>query len=66
MDLDAILRRIDEEIDKLQRVRALLIGHTVPLKRGLPVTSGRRKVSAEGRARMAAAQKARWAKARAS
>jgi hypothetical protein len=66
MDLDAILRSIDEEIDKLQRVRALLIGHTVPLKRGLPVTSGRRKVSAEGRARMAAAQKARWAKARAS
>jgi hypothetical protein len=64
MDLDAIMQSIDEEIDRLERARALLTGQTSPLKRGLPVTPGRRKVSAAGRARMAAAQKARWARAK--
>ena len=59
MDLDAILQSLDEEIDILRQVRALLTDDTAPLK---PVTPGRRKVSAAGRARMAAAQKARWAK----
>ena len=37
-------------------LRALLAGHTAPLKRGRRST-----MSAEGRARIAAAQKARWA-----
>jgi hypothetical protein len=60
MDLDAILQHIDEEIHRLQRVRALLTDQTAPLKRGFPPR--RRKVSAEARARMAAAQKTRWAK----
>jgi hypothetical protein len=36
MHLDAIIQSIDEEIDRLQRVRALLTGHTAPLKRGFP------------------------------
>jgi hypothetical protein len=33
-----IVRWIDEEIDRLQRARALLTGHTPPLKRGIPHT----------------------------
>jgi hypothetical protein len=49
MDLDAIVQSIDEEIDRLQRVRALLTGHTVPLKRGMPSEQGG-GMSAEGRA----------------
>jgi hypothetical protein len=60
MNLDTIVQWLDEEIDRLQRVRALLTGQTAPLKRGLP----RKKVSAVSRARMAEAQTARWAKAR--
>jgi hypothetical protein len=54
-----ISRAIDAEINRLQQARALLTDQTVPLKRDVPSSSGRRKVSAEGRARMAAAQKAR-------
>jgi hypothetical protein len=63
MDLDAIVQTIDEEIDRLQRLRALLTDHTAPLKRGMP-TRKRGTMSAEGRARIAAAQKKRWAKAK--
>jgi hypothetical protein len=63
MDLDAIVQSIDEEIDRLQRLRALLIGHTAPLKRGMPAQE-RKPVSAESRGRMAAAQKAGRAKER--
>jgi hypothetical protein len=33
-----IVQWIDEETEKLQRARALLTGHTPPLKRGLPHT----------------------------
>jgi hypothetical protein len=31
---DAIVRSIDEEIERLQRARALVTGHTAPLNRG--------------------------------
>ena len=55
----AVAQTIDAEINRLQQARALLTDQTVPLKRDVPSSSGRRKVSAEGRARMAAAQKAR-------
>ena len=70
MDLDAIVQSIDAEISRLERVRALLTGHTAPLKRGFPRSERaapvrkRKPMSAEGRARIAAAQKARWAKER--
>jgi hypothetical protein len=59
MDLDAIVQSLDAEISRLEKVRALLIGHTAPLK-----VSERRTMSAEGRARIAAGQKKRWAKAK--
>jgi hypothetical protein len=62
MDLDVILQSLDEEIDGLQRARALLTGQTAQLKRS--ENPKRRNISAESRARMAAAQKARWAKAK--
>jgi hypothetical protein len=61
MDLDAIVQDIDAEISRLEKVRALLTGHTTPLKRGMPPKK-RSTMSAEGRAIIAAAQKKRWAK----
>jgi hypothetical protein len=61
MDLDAIVESIDAEISRMEKARALLTGHTAPLKRGFPPTK-RRTMSAEGRARIAAAQRKRWAK----
>jgi hypothetical protein len=72
MDTAEILQTIDAEIARLEQVRALLNGHTAPVKRGRPIGSNattttkapRRKMSAEGRARIVAAQKARWAKAK--
>lgn len=62
-----ILKRIDEEIARLQQARTLLAGGaatTSPIvtpKRGV---RKRRKLSAEARRKIAEAQKRRWAKAR--
>jgi hypothetical protein len=38
MELEAIVRDNDAEISRLEKVRALLTGHTAPLKRGMPPT----------------------------
>jgi hypothetical protein len=75
VNLESILAEIDSEIRRLEGARALLI--EVPIKRGpgRPKSTAkpsadrprkRRRMSAEGRARIAAAQKARWAKTRKS
>jgi len=56
MNTDEIMQTIDAEISRLEKVRSLLAGHTAPLKRGKRST-----MSAEGRARIAAAQRKRWA-----
>jgi hypothetical protein len=76
MDNIAILTMIDLEIAKLNSVRALLMEVESGTKRGrgrpkkeILVASAakpqkRRKLSAEARAKIAAAQKARWAKQR--
>jgi hypothetical protein len=61
MDLNEIVQAINAEIIRLEQVRALLTNHTASLKRAAPGRK-RSKMSAEGRARIAAAQKARWAK----
>lgn len=61
MNIDAVVQSIDEEIDRLSKVRSLLSGHIAPLNRGLPAPK-RGTMSPEGRARVAAAQRARWAK----
>ena len=63
MNLEAIVQSIHEEIERLQRARSLLTGNTAPAKREAPLPKSSR-MSPEGRARVAAAQKARWAKAR--
>jgi hypothetical protein len=61
MNLPTIVEEIDAEIHRLEVVRALLTGKTAPLKRGAPRRAPR-EVSSESRARMAEAQKKRWAK----
>ena len=59
--MDRIIQEIDAELARLRMARALLGGETNSHKLAKP---GRRKMSADGRARIAAAQKARWAKGR--
>ena len=69
MNTDEILAAIDAEISKLKQARALLAGVTpvkVPAaakkaKVAAKAPGKRRKMSAETRAKMAAAQKKRWA-----
>jgi hypothetical protein len=70
MDTALIIQFIDAEIARLEQAKAVLNGRNTPARRGRPIGSGatpaakpvRRKMSAEGRARIVAAQKARWAK----
>jgi hypothetical protein len=67
MDLDPIVRSLDAAIRGLEKIRALLTGHAAPLKRGMRSSEPARKRSTkrtEGRARIAAAQKKRWSKAK--
>ena len=63
MDLDAIVQTLDVEIGRLEKARALLTDHTAPRQRRVSI-GGRRMMSAEGRAAIAAAQRKRWAKAK--
>jgi hypothetical protein len=66
MDTKALVAEIDAEIDRLQTAKALLTGQTTSPRRGRPPATkpktGRRTMSPEGRARIVAAQKLRWAK----
>jgi hypothetical protein len=70
MDTTPIIQFIEAQIARLEQAKAVLNGRTTPVKRGRPFGSKapptakpvRRKMSAEGRARIVAAQKARWAK----
>jgi hypothetical protein len=75
MNTTEILSAIDAEISKLQQARSILGTYTEPsaLKRGpgrpkktaTPVAAvSKRVMSAEGKARIAAAQKKRWAAAK--
>lgn len=76
MDTTEILAQIDSEISRLQQAKSLLSGTTTTTrkKRGrnkvriavVPVIAKKRTMSPEGRARIAAAQKKRWAKAKKS
>ena len=56
-DLGAVLATLKKERDKLNRAIAALSGSTSSSRGG-----GRRKLSAAARERIAAAQRARWAK----
>jgi hypothetical protein len=70
MQTNDIIAEIDAEISRLQQAKALLSGTTVKRDPGKPVTNGaskpavKRVLSPEARAKIAAAQKKRWAKAR--
>jgi hypothetical protein len=72
MNTKEILTHIDFEIARLQQAKALLIGEPARRKSGRPFSKPatrassvkKRTMSAEGRARIAAAQRARWAKAK--
>jgi hypothetical protein len=72
MQTKDLLKAIDEEIVKLEQARALLMSSTdsepAAKRRGRPKGSvnraaktTKRTMSAEGKARIAAAQKKRWA-----
>jgi hypothetical protein len=68
MSMENIVQQLDKEIADLTRARALLLNLSGKSS-GSNSTSGgtgKRIISASARRRMAAAQKARWAKYRAS
>jgi hypothetical protein len=67
MDTNQIIEAIDAEIARLEEAKHLLGITAVPAKTARKTApakkaAGKRTMSAEGRARIAAAQKARWAK----
>ncbi len=72
MDTKEIIAQLDTEIARLQEVKSILSGTTTTkAKRGRPnkasvaviaPVAAKRILSSEARARIAAAQKARWAK----
>ncbi len=65
MDVTALIAGIDEEIGILTRARSILADGAHPVARTLVVRK-RRPLSAEARARIAAAQRKRWAKQKAA
>jgi hypothetical protein len=60
MDTAHLISEIDSEISRLQQVRALLSGRDSTIQPKL--ARKKRTLSPEARARIAAAQKRRWAK----
>ena len=75
MDTASIIQEIDSEISRLEQARAILVGTAVKRSAGRPKRTQpvlktvsakptKRVLSAEARARIAAAQKLRWAKSR--
>jgi hypothetical protein len=77
MNTEEIIEQIDAEISKLQQAKGLLLDTDSPIKRSpgrpkkkarvariLAVKPAKHGLSPEGRARLVAAVKARWAKAK--
>jgi hypothetical protein len=63
MEMKGILAAIDADIQKLEQVRAILTGKDGHHESKIPAAGRmKRRLSPEARARIAAAQKARWAK----
>lgn len=66
-NVPAILKQIDAELSALLKARAILTDSKAPGKRGRPKGSAvaksakKRTMSPEGRARVAEAQRRRWA-----
>jgi hypothetical protein len=67
LSIESITQEVKEEISKLTQVLHLLGGTGAkPAKSKAQPKAPRRKMSAAGRKRIAAAQRARWAKIRAA
>ena len=66
MTIDTILASIDAEISQLKQARALLSGDGAKTTATAAPLRKRRKMSAAARKRIADAQKARWAKQKAT
>jgi len=66
METTQILAAIDAEIQRLQQAKVILSGSTkgAPKRVAASRAPKKRYLSPEARARIAAAQKARWAKAK--
>jgi hypothetical protein len=73
VEVSRIIAEIDSQISKLQQARALLSGSTNVTKgpgrpkgskNAKPVVASKRKLSPEGRKRIAEAMKRRWAERR--
>ena len=63
MEMKGILAEIDTEIRRLEQARAILAGNDGHVANKVSATGRKkRRLSPEARARIAAAQKARWAK----
>jgi hypothetical protein len=66
LSIENIIQEVRAEIGRLQQVLTLLgAGNTSSVSSTKGATKTRRRMSAAGRARIVAAQKARWAKVRA-
>ena len=65
MSLESITKQVKDEIEKLSQVLRLLEGGAKQKAKGARGPGRGRKLSAAGRKRIAAAQRARWAKIRA-
>jgi hypothetical protein len=65
---ESIAREVQAEIDKLQKILVLLgtSGHGVSVEKTATAEKPKRRWSAAARRKMAAAQKARWAKIKAA
>ena len=61
MDTNSLLSSIDAELSKLREARNLLAGQDGQVRRKPGRPAKKRVVSADARARIAAAQKKRWA-----
>ena len=59
METKQIITELDKEIARLREARALLVGSTNGVK---PAAPKRQPISAEGKKRIAEAQRKRWAK----
>jgi hypothetical protein len=66
LSVEGIIREVQAEIGRLEQVLKLLGHSTAPVHKLVKTGKPRRKMSAAGRKRIAAAQKARWAKIRAA
>jgi hypothetical protein len=67
METKEMLARIDAELSRLQQVRSILIGGAKDgrkIKTASKSAPQKRRSSAEARAKIAAAQRARWARAK--